>query len=305
MSTIMNFENFKNKLMEDLACKFSSEDCPVKLRICTIPGNNGVCEDEIKVSIDGRSTSPCVPLSQYYADYKESEDYERIVNEVETFINNIADMSETLLVDEENLKVFFKLVNAKLNDDLLSHIPHRIIDGLDLAITYHVLINDSGKSVTSYAIKNGDLECGEEKLYEMALKNTPAIFDTLFKSMAEHLGINIKDGADTLYVLSNKYDINGAAVVAYPGCLEKVSEEMERRHGSGDFYVLPCSIHEVLVISATTEVPISYMVDMIREANTTAVLKKDILSYNLYRYQKNTGKLEIVEPSMAGILKEN
>ena len=309
MSTIMNFENFRNKLMEDLTHRFSSGDCQVKLKICTIPGNNGVHEEKIEVKIAGAPVSPCIPINQHYTDYTKSRDYMRICDEMEKTILDIVKTPEKSIIpimdSVVNMKksdylkenVYFRLVNASLNEELLSKVPHRMIAGLDLAIVYRVMVRNTNDGVASYEVKNGEVEYSEEELYEMALNNTPAFFEEMFKPLLDVFGGVINkddiDKDDNLYILSNKQDINGATAIVYPGCLERVSEEMERNHGSGDFYMLPCSVHEVLIISDKTAFSKMVMIDMIRDANTSVVSQKDILSYNLYHYKKNAG-LEIV-----------
>ena len=103
----------------------------------------------------------------------------------------------------------------------------------------------------------------------------------------------LKDDKDAMYILGNKFGINGASVIAYPDCLKNVSEKMEGIYGNGDFYVLPSSIHEVIVLSSQTTFSEGHMLDVIREANSKMSNGRDILSHSLYFYKKDTGRLEI------------
>ena len=65
----------------------------------------------------------------------------------------------------------------------------------------------------------------------------------------------------------------------------------------GDFYVLPSSVHELIVVAVDDPDP-QQMVEMIREANRTVVDEKDVLANDLYICE--SGKLRRV--SYGGII---
>jgi hypothetical protein len=60
--------------------------------------------------------------------------------------------------------------------------------------------------------------------------------------------------------------------------------------GSG-FYVIPSSIHEVIIVPSEDTYEADDIRNMIREINDTQVKVEEILSYSLYYFDKAQGKL--------------
>ena len=306
MSTTMNFNDFKNKVMEDLTCRLRSEGFPVQLISCTLPVNNGILEEKIEIRCIGRNISPCVPIRTFYSIYMHGENYDAIIDKIVSFIKDNFKKPEfpaNKQKIEENFErnIYFRLINADLNKELLSQVPHRMIDGLDLAVTYRIRLNLDDDGAASFIIKNNEYGYSEEELYRMAMKNTPIIYETMFVSICDFLVARgyidvsgIIDNENILYVLTNKHDIDGAAVILYPGCLERVSKKMEDIYGTGDFYMLPSSIHEMMISTCQTNFTERELADFVCSANRLVVSERERLSNNLYRYRKSTGKLEIV-----------
>ena len=79
----------------------------------------------------------------------------------------------------------------------------------------------------------------------------------------------------------------GAATILYEGVLEMIADFLD-----DNFYVLPSSIHEVIIVSET-EAPwgSSGLSEMVREINHTQVDEEDILSDIVYYYDRCKKKL--------------
>lgn len=88
-------------------------------------------------------------------------------------------------------------------------------------------------------------------------------------------------GLMPLYVLTNQNKINGAGVLAQDGVLERVG----RLIGS-NFYVLPSSIHEVIIVPDNGNMRLSEMEAMVREINATQVAPKERLSDKVQYYDR-------------------
>lgn len=93
--------------------------------------------------------------------------------------------------------------------------------------------------------------------------------------------INIED--DELLVLSNRGSREGAALLFNEDVLERISEVM-----NGDYYIIPSSIHEVIVLK---EMPAPELNQMIAEVNNTQVEPEDVLSYNAQYYDSRNKTL--------------
>ena len=73
--------------------------------------------------------------------------------------------------------------------------------------------------------------------------------------------------------------------------LDKIGEK-----AGMDYYVLPSSIHEVLIAKDDGQVTKNMLKELIHEGNRTEgiVRKEDILSDNVYRYSRKAKELKIV-----------
>ena len=59
-----------------------------------------------------------------------------------------------------------------------------------------------------------------------------------------------------------------------------------------NFYIIPSSIHEVILIPDTLD--IHYMKAMVKEVNGTEVSPDEVLSDNVYRYDIDTDHIEMM-----------
>ena len=83
-----------------------------------------------------------------------------------------------------------------------------------------------------------------EQLRADAGESAPKLFQPVIKPISEVLGMPMGSGAeDTLYVATVQGMNYGAGVLAYPGFLDDAAEKL-----GGDFFILPSSIHEVLLM---------------------------------------------------------
>ena len=106
------------------------------------------------------------------------------------------------------------------------------------------------------------------------------------------LGLDPRHGLkDTvpMKVLTNDKRIQGAACVLYPGILEKISEESRK-----NLFVLPSSVHEVILLEDTGEENPEDLKRMIYEVNRTNVAAEEVLSDSLYYYDRKQKNLRII-----------
>ena len=89
---------------------------------------------------------------------------------------------------------------------------------------------------------------------------------------------------DTMFILSTQDKFYGAALLLSDAALKIVSDRL----GSQDWYCLPSSVHELIVLSSSPDSPIANdeqaLVDMIRDVNDTQVDVTDRLSYHLFAH---------------------
>ena len=83
------------------------------------------------------------------------------------------------------------------------------------------------------------------------------------------------------FVLRNQMQCNGAAVVLYPGVFEKMQKKFD------DFFLLPSSVHEWIIIPKWYDTDVKYMSSTVQEINDTKVHPMEYLSGNIYTRGKD------------------
>ena len=65
------------------------------------------------------------------------------------------------------------------------------------------------------------------------------------------------------------------------------------REGSS-FYIIPSSIHELLLLPVEDDSDSAEIKDMIKDVNDTQVSEEEILSYSLYYYDREKGDVTML-----------
>ncbi len=98
------------------------------------------------------------------------------------------------------------------------------------------------------------------------------------------------DLENPIYIATCQDGINGAAVVANEEYQELISQKV-----NGDYYILPSSIHEVLIIPKPTEMTAKELQCMVNEVNSTQVQDDEVLSNHVYEYQAKEHKFKLCD----------
>lgn len=90
------------------------------------------------------------------------------------------------------------------------------------------------------------------------------------------------------YVLVDVSEEGTAACIAYPNVLEMIGQILKK-----DYYILPSSVHEVIIVPYSEIYVCSKLDEMVREINSTQVEEEDVLSNHVYLYDRVSGKLRV------------
>ncbi len=218
----------------------------------------------------------------------------------------IQQQPEIPLLDRYTKKdsIIFQLVNTIQNENLLCGLPHREFQ--DLSIIYRWVIKVAEKEMSSVIINNEMAEklgMSEEQLFKAATENTRRILPPEVKSMNEVMrDIYVQDGIppetaevmaeirspkDSIWIIRNKYGINGATSMLYEDKLHELAEITE-----SDLYILPSSIHEVIVASAKGRAA-EELAQTVAEINMDQVGLSERLSNQVYHYDRNLRKITL------------
>lgn len=90
-----------------------------------------------------------------------------------------------------------------------------------------------------------------------------------------------------MYVLTNARKLHGANIMLYKEYLEIAAEKM-----NGDFYIIPSSIHELIAVPVSAQ-GLEELREMVKAANDNQLAPEEILGYEVYRYNRETGEVEV------------
>ena len=93
-----------------------------------------------------------------------------------------------------------------------------------------------------------------------------------------------QDGYETdsdMYVLTNESKLNGAACILYENVLYDFAQKL-----GADLYILPSSVHEVILLPKLSMFEKDELVNMVKEVNTEGVAADEVLSDHVYEYNR-------------------
>lgn len=164
---------------------------------------------------------------------------------------------------------------------------------LDLAVVFYVLLEINHYGMASMMIRNEHLRMWnttKEEIYRYARRNTeillPDEFQTMRAVIEELTGRKETGGKDIMYILSNENRSFGAAAILYEGRLKKIGERLGE-----NFYVLPSSVHEMIIIAESEAPSKEELSEMVAEINRTQVEAEEVLSDHAYYYDRKQEKL--------------
>lgn len=250
---------------------------------------------------DDITVAPAIYIESWYERYLTGENVEDLEIDLLNAYRDGVNVSKSIQIDNINKDgvyncLYYRIVNKKRNERLLTDSPY--IEFLDFAITFHYLYMENCEGIQSFRITNklmNDWEFNVQELFSIADNNMERLFPDKLQNISEIIG-NLQDGVEYLdermilpiYVLTNKQGINGAAALLYSQRIKELAEELET-----DFYVLPSSIHEVLLVPDNNEYGPEWLRNMVKEVNSVQVAPEEQLSDNVYYYTRKTAKIGI------------
>ena len=294
----MNYQQFIEEVERRVKEKIKGNET-ITVYIHTAVKNNGKERKGITVSEKGIHISPTIYLEEYFQQFQEGKPIEKIVEKILQLYEEVKcshPCEESLLQNYEELKGKFacKLIHRGKNEKLLNDIPY--VPWMDLAIVVFVLLEVSPYGTATVLVRKEHLEIWgltEAQLFDEAKKNTlillPYQFCPMRKLLREICPYAVDEGEEeeeSLYVLSNKLRSFGAASMLYEGILEKVGQKLGE-----NYYILPSSIHEVIVVPESKSPVKQDLEEMVREINETQVEEEEVLSDRVYYFSRKENRL--------------
>ena len=234
----------------------------------------------------------------------------------DTALDRAADMAEGSFRDQPDFDIAafsdysrmkntlaMEVVSAERNAALLETVPHKDME--DMAVVYRFVVGDTPGGTGTILVTNQMLDnygITAEQLHEDAMRNAPEIRPMVIEGMAEvlakqmgvenaeMLGFNIPPEQDVMLVATVEGNVHGAGVLAYEDFMDKAAERVD-----GSFFILPSSVHEILIIPDNGQFDLHSLENMVREVNATTVDPVDKLTDNVYHYDADAKVFELGE----------
>lgn len=301
------FESFETEVIEALEEHYGSI---LKCNIKNISKNNGVTLRGVTCDF-GQNIAPTVYLTDLYKEYEHGKPVSDIIEQVIEMLDEAkceedVDISFLKSYDSMKDRLLIKLVNTERNREFLKTVPHKEI--MDLSAIFYTRIADNAFGTGTITIQNvyfEDWHVSIDTMYADALENTKNILkdsirpieEVMIELFMENNPMNAKAFIDMLeetpcglpmFVMTNKDKIFGASCILNTESLERFANEK-----NSNLLILPCSIHELIILPESSGVEPEAMKGIVGEINGTEISPSDFLSDSIYRFSRSRG-LEIV-----------
>ena len=320
----MNLLQFAEAVKKGLGVYFEEG---TQVTINSVRKNNGVVLTGVVIMEKDSRIAPTIYLESFFEEYKSGRTLGEVIRKLVRFYvkNKISDCGELDNFHDYSAvsgKILYKLINAEKNKELLKEVPY--VPYLDLAIVFYYDCSSKMFGSAAVLIKNAHLKMWGitvERVYQDAVVNTPKnnpfeiktmenvmkeLFASDIRKELERNHVSFSEGwveematqmlsaempeerRTPMYILTNTEKLHGAACILYQQLLEEFAKKV-----NDNLYILPSSVHEIIMIPASFAGKASELRQMVEEINATQVEEEEVLSDSVYFFNRLTRKLEM------------
>lgn len=290
---MLEYDKFIDELREKVQDAVGTEG---KVVFTTISKNNGTVKEGLSIETKMANKIPVIGIRDIYERYRTGSSME----ECAAYCRKAMDQRENINISElwgtwEKQKQQIRpcLVNREWNQERLKEIPHFLYG--DLAVKFRVEYKISNELKAGYDVTYDMLRhwgISKNQLVETVMQNLRQEKYTirdLQEVLGEQFGLPVEEERKgAFYLLTNDDQIYGAAGMLRTDLLEHFAEEK-----GCDFYILPSSVHELLLIVDSGEITREELEEMVRSVNRMCVAKEERLSDRVYYFKRGSGKAEL------------
>lgn len=267
-----------------------------EVRVQKVCKNNHVSMMGLCIGSEKEKLQPMMYLEPFYQKYSKGRNLGEILCEIGAAYQEYkADfpLEDKQIRDYQFIRqhLFYRLVNLEQNQEQLKQCPYQQVN--DLAVTYRWAAYRHPKGMASALIRKRDLELwgvSEEQVKEDAKENTEKMFPPSVKKIQSIIPVSIEEGDIPIFVLSNGDYMNGASAMLYEEVLREFAQRMD-----SNLYILPSSIHEVILLLEENVDNPEELVRLVRDTNRTVVDREEVLSDHIYYYDRKEDKITIAK----------
>lgn len=290
----MSYEEFINGMECELK-NLAEDDLLVSVQKTL--KNNGYVRCGIRLSEKNINISPTIYLEEFYEKYRFGADMHTLAQQIMKIYHDVRidhSWKEEWIYEFPGVKdkIVYRLINRKKNAALLKDVPY--MPWKDLAIVFYVLfeVDEQTKNQAAMLVKDEQLKwwkASVEDLYQSAMHNTerllPYELTNIYALISEMMGRagekHCLESEERMYVLTNEMRSYGAAAILYPKRLEMIALYLKE-----NFYILPSSVHETIILPESEAIPVDELNAVIQEVNSTQLSEEEYLSDRAYYYDR-------------------
>lgn len=292
----MNYEEFIAAVEDAVRDSLPSNRV---VQIHQVTKNNGKVRTGITILEREATLSPTIYLEEYYESYLATESLEDIVERILNIYEEVKfeyNWDTACLTDYERVKehIVYKLIHTERNREMLETIPSESF--LDLSLVCYVLLEldrcgNATVPVTNHLLSVWKVD--KQEVFARARENVERILPEQFYNMQCVVNRLFENGPSTIagsgiYVLSNEKGNMGAVTILYENVLEKIGDYLEE-----NYFVIPSSIHEVLIFPESAGIDRERIDEIIGEVNELHVAPEEVLADHAYYYDRETKGLSM------------
>ena len=284
---MLSYEEFKKEVIEKLVGYLPPQFSDCTIRVERVPKVNRVMEGfvlEPPTQGQGIAMLPVLYFEPFYQLIRKGADLERVL----TFIaGTITEYPAPEMLTEASVNpqlrkedAILQVINRRHNAEYLKGLPHR--DFLDLAVIYRLMMQTEDHQIYSAVIDFSmmqDMGLTEEELFEIARRQ-----------MKQRMPYHMIPVCVPLFAYTNHEYCFGAASI-----LEKAGIRRLARQLQDDLYILPASIHEMMLLPQKA---VSYEMAqaMLLKANLEGTDPQEWLSDKVYVYRRAEDQIDFAKP---------
>lgn len=302
-----NFQNIIAKGVQVIDSQFAKrlrdevqELLGAKVRVTLCPSLEKEENTKLLFYGDESIASPVLHLEKFCRATGE-DSIEGMAQEIALWYGEIMDRKEGICQFPGNYEAVRKnLVIKLLGKEEAKKLSREVVrcPYMDFTMVFDILIMLGRGSCVTCRVKEADIKRWQvdvKDLVEAAGEFMPQRFPALLQTMEEVME-ELGEGrgaplGECIYVLTNESRYWGASVLLYEDCLREVGGRLQE-----DFYVIPSSVHEVILLPVSKAPDCLRINQMIREINRTQLKEEEVLGEAAYLYEWEKDRLSPTKP---------
>lgn len=272
----MDYETFKEVIKEDIKQNLEENGFKdIEMGFYNIEKTNQSYES-LTVYEGNNNVGVNFNIEKAFSAYEKTGDYNGVVfvatNTIMNGLESTPAVDVTKLMDYDAMKdkLSVEVISAEMNEGLLDRIPHEMME--DMAVVYRFVFESNEEHRSSILITNNIIDklgVTPEQLkmdaMEIAPEHRPAVIQRMNEVIIQIMGkeafesFGIPPMEEQMYVASVPDRNSGAGVIAYRNFMEDAAEKLGR-----DFYTIPSSIHEVMLVPDDGAMNADSLTNMVR-----------------------------------------